>query len=106
MLSSSQLQMQSRGKTAKRWPPGRGSRQSVLGGSVQSPSISVDIDFAMKLLMHMRKKLWAITRAAGKALCYVGKALPCVVPSSTQRKGPPRLFYVEMKILLYWPSVR
>lgn len=50
--------------------PHREEKQAVcLGASVQTPSVSVDIDFVMKLLRHTRKKLWAIASAAGKALC-------------------------------------
>lgn len=93
-------------KDCQALPHREGQQAAWLWGSVQTPSVSVDIDYAMKLLMHMRKKLWAITSAAGKVPCYVSKALPCVIPASTQQKGPPSLFYVEMKILPYWPSVR
>lgn len=84
-------------------PHREGDQAVCQWGSVQIPSISVDIDFAMKLLMHMRKILWAITSVAERTLCWVGKVLPCVVPSSKQQKGPPSLLDVEMKILLYWP---
>lgn len=56
-------------KACKALPHREGKQAVCLGRSVQTPSVSADIDFVMKLLRHTRKKLWAITSAAGKALC-------------------------------------
>ena len=56
-------------KACKALPHREGKQAVCLGGSVQIPSVSADIDFVMKLLRHTRKKLWTIASAAGKALC-------------------------------------
>lgn len=59
ILSSSQLPDARQRKDCKALPHREGNQAICQWGSVQIPSVSVDIDFAMKLLMHMKKILWA-----------------------------------------------
>lgn len=84
-------------KDCKALPHREGNQAICQWGSVQIPSVSVDIDFAMKLLMHMGK-IWC--KCCREGCVLGGEALPCVL--SKQQK-PPLLLYVEIKTLPRWP---